>query len=41
MIVFRDIGHLTATYSRSLAPVLDAEIRRVVHAGETSGVGPG
>jgi hypothetical protein len=41
MIVFRDIGHLTATYSRSLAPALDAEIRRVIHAGDTSGVGPG
>jgi hypothetical protein len=41
MIVFRDIGHLTATYSRSLAPALDAAIQRVIHAGDTSGGGPG
>jgi hypothetical protein len=34
MIVFRDIGHLTATFSRSLAPALGAAIRRVVPASE-------
>jgi hypothetical protein len=28
MIVYRDIGHLTATYARSLAPALDAAVAR-------------
>jgi peptidoglycan/LPS O-acetylase OafA/YrhL len=30
MIVYRDIGHLTATFARSLAPALDAAIARVL-----------
>ena len=30
MIVFRDIGHLTATFSRSLAPALDGAIIRLL-----------
>jgi hypothetical protein len=29
-IVFRDIGHLTATFSRSLAPALDAALATVL-----------
>jgi peptidoglycan/LPS O-acetylase OafA/YrhL len=29
-IVYRDIGHLTATFARSLAPALDAAIARVL-----------
>ena len=32
MIVFRDPGHLTATFSRSLAPALGAAIQRLVPA---------
>ena len=35
MIVFRDAEHLTATFSASLAPALDAEIRRVLGLGGT------
>jgi hypothetical protein len=30
MIVFRDIGHLSATYARSLAPALAAAIERAL-----------
>jgi hypothetical protein len=30
MIVYRDIGHLTATYARSLAPALDGAIARLL-----------
>ncbi len=29
-IVFRDVGHLTATFSRSLAPALDAAIAKIL-----------
>ena len=36
-IVFRDKEHLTATFSASLAPALDAEIRRVVDAAGSPG----
>jgi hypothetical protein len=36
MIVFRDIGHLTATFSRSLAPALGAAIERMTAASVES-----
>jgi peptidoglycan/LPS O-acetylase OafA/YrhL len=36
MIVFRDIGHLTATFSRSLAPALGAAIKRMTAASVES-----
>ena len=40
MIVFRDIGHLTATFSRSLAPALGAAIRRITAVPETTTTEP-
>jgi hypothetical protein len=36
-IVFRDSEHLTATFSRSLAPTLDAEIRQIVQGAPALG----
>ena len=40
MIVFRDIGHLTATFSRSLAPALDSAIRRITAVPEPAATTP-
>jgi hypothetical protein len=40
MIVFRDHGHLTATFSRSLAPALDAAIRRFIGSPARTTSGP-
>jgi hypothetical protein len=37
MIVFRDPGHLTATFSRSLAPALGAAIAKLVKPAANSG----
>ena len=37
MIVFRDIGHLTATFARSLAPALDDAIRAILLAAPGAG----
>jgi hypothetical protein len=40
MIVFRDREHLAATFSRSLAPALDAAIRQVVQPAPAAGPDP-
>jgi hypothetical protein len=40
MIVFRDLGHLTATFSRSLAPALDSAIRRITAVPEPATTTP-